>query len=415
VSIEVLAVGDELLSGATLDTNSQWIARTLFEHGLDLARVTMVGDAPEPLADAFAAALGRARAVIVTGGLGPTLDDRTKEIVAAHLGDPLELDAAVLEDIRARFARRGMVMPEVNVKQALLPRGGTKIPNPVGSAPGVHWERDGREIFLLPGVPREMQSMMEATVLPRLAALYPVVAQRRAVFRTVGLPESELAQRLVPLTSTTPAVGWAFYPGTEGVDVRLRSSLGAGDWDAVCAGVRTAAGAYIYSETPGESLAAVVLRELRARNWTLATAESCTGGFIGQRLTDVPGSSAVYRGGFISYANEFKTAWLDVPTDLLAAHGAVSAAVAVAMARGARGHTASDIAIAVTGIAGPDGGSVEKPVGTIHFGLATAAGNWTRRVQLGSDRETNRRYASQLALDLVRRHLQGLPAGEPAS
>ena len=233
VSIEVLAVGDELLSGATLDTNSQWIARTLFERGLDLARVTMVGDAPEPLADAFAAALGRARAVIVTGGLGPTLDDRTKEIVAAYLGDPLELDAAVLEDIRARFARRGMVMPEVNVKQAFLPRGGTKIPNPVGSAPGVHWERDGREVFLLPGVPREMQSMMEATVLPRLVALFPVVAQRRGVFRTVGLPESELAQRLMPLTSTTPTVGWAFYPGDRGggralAEFARRRGLGCG-------------------------------------------------------------------------------------------------------------------------------------------------------------------------------------------
>jgi nicotinamide-nucleotide amidase len=158
----------------------------------------------------------------------------------------------------------------------------------------------------------------------------------------------------------------------------------------------------------------VVLRELRARGWSLATAESCTGGFVGQRLTDVPGASSVYRGGFISYANDLKTAWIDVPADLLAAHGAVSAPVAVAMARGARQRAASDIAVSVTGIAGPDGGTPEKPVGLIVFGLATADENRVRRVQLGTDRDTNRRYASQLALDLVRRYLQGLPAGESA-
>jgi len=414
VSIEVLAVGDELLSGATLETNSNWIARALFESGLDLGRVTIVGDDAAPLADAVAAALTRARVLIVTGGLGPTLDDRTKEIVAAHLGDPLELDAATLEDIRDRFARRGLVMSEVNTKQALLPRGGTRIPNPIGSAPGVHWQRDGREIFLLPGVPREMQAMMQATVLPRVAALYPEVPPRRAIFRTVGLPESELAQRLLPLTNANDAIGWAFYPGTDGVDVRLRSSLDAVAWDAVRDGVRSTAGAYIYSETAGETLAAVVLHALRARNWTFVTAESCTGGFVSQRVTDVPGSSTVFRGGFVTYANAAKVAWLGVSEELLAAHGAVSAAVAVAMARGARARAESDVAIAVTGIAGPDGGTPEKPVGLIYFGLATAAGCWTRRLQLGPDRDTNRRYSSQLALDMVRRHLQGLPAGEPA-
>jgi nicotinamide-nucleotide amidase len=178
--IEMLAVGDELLLGSTLDTNSSFAARRLFEHGMELSRISIVGDRAADLRDAVDAALGRSRSLIVTGGLGPTVDDLTKEIVAEHFGDPLELDEEVLADIRQRFERRGRPMPEINRKQALLPRSARKIPNPVGSAPGVHWSRDGREVFLLPGVPMEMQAMFVESVLPRLRELWPEHADRRA-------------------------------------------------------------------------------------------------------------------------------------------------------------------------------------------------------------------------------------------
>jgi nicotinamide-nucleotide amidase len=415
MSIEVLAVGDELLSGATIDTNSNWIARELFTLGLKPARVTQVGDAAADLGDAFAGAWSRCRVLIVTGGLGPTVDDRTKEVIAAYFGDPLELDAAVLADLQARFARRERPMPPTNVKQALLPRGGTKVPNPVGSAPGVHWARDGREVFLLPGVPLEMQAMLQQTVLPRLRELYPASDLRLATFRTIGLPESELAERLLPLLEAYPDVEWAFYAGSGGVDVKLRRTGGdAAAWEELGGAVGRALGHSIYTEIPEEPLAEVVRQLLVERGWTLAVAESCTGGLVSARLTEVSGASACFTGGFVTYANAAKTAWVGVPEALLLLHGAVSAPVAAAMALGARERAGADLAVAVTGIAGPTGGTPEKPVGLVYFGLAAATGCWTRRVMLLQHREYNRRIASQFALDLVRRHLQGLPVGEPA-
>jgi nicotinamide-nucleotide amidase len=421
--IEVLSVGDELLAGTTQDTNSSFIARELFALGLGLSRVTLVGDTAADLRQAFAAALDRSRVLIVTGGLGPTVDDRTKEVVAEHLGDELELDPSVLEDIRARFAARGRAMPEINKKQAMLPRGGHAIPNPVGSAPGVHWSRAGREIFLLPGVPAEMQAMLRATVLPQLALLFPAAERRLVTFRTCGIAESELAERLQPLMQQHGDVVWAFYPSWGGVDVKLRGQAPAGGvsragvaderWAGLCDGVRRVIGHYLYSESPDVTLAEVVRRLLVARGWTMAVAESCTGGLVAARATEVSGSSAVFTGGFVTYANEAKTAWLGVPEDLLAVHGAVSAPVAAAMARGALDRAGAHVAVGVTGIAGPKGGTPEKPVGLVFLALASPEGCWTRRLHLTQRRDMNRAIASQLALDLVRRHCCGLPVGDP--
>ncbi len=415
MSIELLAVGDELLAGATIDTNSNWIARELFGLGLQPARVTQVGDAAADLRDAFAAAWQRCRVLIVTGGLGPTVDDRTKEVVAAYFEDPLELDDAVLSDLRARFARRERAMPATNVKQAMMPRAGHKVPNPVGSAPGVHWERDGREVFLLPGVPLEMQAMLQQTVLPRIRTLYPVPDLQLATFRTVGLPESELAQRLLSLMESHSDLCWAFYAGAGGVDVKLRRSGGdPAAWEELCGAVGKALGSCVYSEVPDEPLAEVVRRLLVERGWTVAVAESCTGGLVSARLTEVSGSSACFTGGFVTYADRAKAAWIGVPESLLREHGAVSAPVAAAMALGARERAGANLAVSVTGIAGPTGGTPEKPVGLVFFGLASATGCWTRRVMLLQHREYNRRIASQFALDLVRRYLLGLTVGDPA-
>lgn len=414
MSVEIVAVGDELLLGATADTNSSFIARELFGSGYDLGRVTVVGDRPEALRDAVAAALARAAAVVVTGGLGPTVDDITKEVVAALLGDTLELDAATLEEIRAHFVRRGRSMPEVNVKQALLPRAGRKIPNPVGSAPGVHWSRAGKEIFLLPGVPGEMQAMLVASVLPRLRQVLPVVRQRVATFRTCGAAESDLAQKLSAVVAAHADVRWAFYPSYGGVDVKLRGDVDAERWHGLGDAVRAVLGSVLYGEDAHESLVDVVQRTLVARNWTLAVAESCTGGLLGARLTAISGSSAYFAGGFVTYADAAKRDWLGVAPELLVSHGAVSAEVAAAMARGARQRAGTTLAVAVTGIAGPTGGSDAKPVGLVYLALAAADGTWTRRIQLGVQREINRQVASALAIDLVRRYASGLSVGDPA-
>lgn len=412
-SIEALAVGDELLTGATSDSNSSFIGRELFALGHTLARVTVVGDAAEPLAEAFAAALSRSRVLIVTGGLGPTVDDRTKEVVAAHFGDPLVLDPGVLADIERRFARRGIAMPDTNRKQAYMPRSAHRIPNPVGSAPGVHWEREEADVFLLPGIPAEMQAMLRATVLPAVARILPAPGLRVATFRTCGLAESVLAQRLRPVMAGSRDVTWAFYPGAGGVDVRVRR-VGGSDvhWLELCEEIRGCIGPHLYSEVPEEPLAEVVRRLLVERGWMMAVAESCTGGLVGARITEVAGSSDAFTGGFVTYANRAKTEWIGVPEHVLETHGAVSAPVAAAMARGARERAGAQVAIAVTGIAGPTGGTPEKPVGLVYIALAVTDGCWTRRLHLTANRDLNRLISSQLAIDLVRRYLLGLPIGD---
>jgi competence/damage-inducible protein CinA-like protein len=413
--IEVLAVGDELLTGATSDTNSTFIARELFALGHSLARVTVVGDAPGPLGEAFAEALSRSRILVVTGGLGPTVDDRTKEVIAAYFGDPLVLDPDVLADIERRFSVRGIAMPDTNRKQAYVPRSARRIPNPVGSAPGVHWEREGNDVFLLPGIPAEMQAMMRATVLPAVGRILPAPGLQVATFRTCGVAESVLAQRLESVMARFEDVTWAFYPGAGGVDVRVRRAGGTDiRWIELCDGIRFGIGQHLYSEVPEEPLAEVVRRLLVERGLMLAVAESCTGGLVGARITEVPGSSAVFTGGFVTYANQAKTDWIGVPEDVLKNHGAVSAPVAAAMARGARERAGADIAVSVTGIAGPTGGTAEKPVGLVYIGLAAAGGCWTRRLQLTPNRDLNRTISSQLAIDLVRRFLLGLAVGDPS-
>ena len=257
--------------------------------------------------------------------------------------------------------------------------------------------------------------MFTATVLPWLQRKHAAGPSCFAAFRTAGVPESELAERLRDVIAGHTTVTWAFYPGWGGVDVKLRRA-GSPDatWEELCRDTRAVLGSNVYSENPDESLAEVVQHALVAHGWTLAVAESCTGGLLGARLTDPAGASACFTGGFITYANEAKERWLDVPAEVLRVHGAVSAECALAMARGARRRASSDIAVAVTGIAGPTGGTPEKPVGLVFLALDAEGAASTRRLQLFTQRELNRYAASQLALDMVRRFLAGLPAGDPA-
>ncbi|HZM17426.1 MAG TPA: CinA family nicotinamide mononucleotide deamidase-related protein [Candidatus Krumholzibacteria bacterium] len=414
MSVEVLVVGNEVLAGAVADTNSGAVARALAALGHEVARVTQVGDVPEAIAQAAAEAVQRARVLVVSGGLGPTPDDCTKEALAAHFGSRLELDAETLDDIRRRFAERGLVMPESNRKQALLPQGARKIPNPVGSAPGVHWRLAGCDVFLLPGVPDELCAMLDSYVLPELRRLGGRTPARRAVFRTVGLPESEIAQRLQPTMAAYAAWRWGFYPGRQGLDVQVvdaSSNASASEFDVACAAVREALGDIVYTEEEGVPLEEIVRRLCVEKGHTLAVAESCTGGLLGGWLTAAPGSSAYFIGGFVTYADATKRDWLGVPEEMLAQHGAVSAEVAIALARSARARAGATLGLAITGVAGPGGGTADKPVGLVFLALSAPDGEWSLRLQLGRRREANRAYSCLLALDLLRRYEIGLPLG----
>jgi len=416
--IEVVTIGDELLLGYTIDTNAAHLARELAGAGVEIVRRTTCGDSAEAIASAVRDALARAEGVITTGGLGPTSDDLTKPSIAALFERRMVLDDAHLAWMRERWATRwpGRPMPEANVRQAMLPEGARKLENHHGSAPGIWLEDErGRWVAMLPGVPREMRGMLADTLLPlvraRLGDVRRVVRSR--TLRSTGVAESLVADRVAAIVGGVGAVELAYLPNVDGVDLRLTvRDLALDDADARLAlaadRLRGAMGNAIYGE--GEvDLAAVVLDGCRARALTLGVAESCTGGLLGARLTAVPGSSDVVRGGVIAYDDAIKRSMLGVPADLLREHGAVSDAVVRAMAGGARARLDVGAALAITGIAGPAGGTGAKPVGTVWIALDLAGMVETRLLRLWGDRDEIRRRAAQAALELLRRALLSVP------
>ena len=411
----ILSTGDELTTGRIVDTNASWIADKLFERGVDVGAGLAGGDHRDRRAWAWRRALELAEVAISTGGIGPTVDDLTSEVVAEVLGVPLVEDAESAARIRQMFAALGREMPLNNLKQALVPRGARIIPNALGTAPGYRVEHGGRHLVVLPGVPREMKPMMEETVLPWLARLGAGDEVYLAhTFQTFGLTESGLVE--IVAGAIDPAEGRlsfrAIYPE---ISVRVvvcgRPADAAARLEALATRLRERIGPYVYAEG-AVTMEEVVGRLLRERDLTLGLAESCTGGLVGHRITNVPGSSAYLRGGVIAYADTAKGALLGVRAETLAAHGAVSEETAAEMAFGARRTFEADLGVSVTGIAGPEGGTPEKPVGTVCFGLASASGAVTRRYQLWGARDWVKLLASQLALDWIRRHLLGLPVTE---
>jgi len=414
---ELLTVGTELLLGFTVDSNAAVAGRALAAAGLRLVRRATVGDDEAAIRDAAAAALDRTGTVILTGGLGPTRDDCTREAIAALFGRALVRDPAVLAAIEERFARLGRgPMPEANRRQADVPHGATVLPNARGTAPGLMLEDGrGRLAVLLPGVPGEMQGLLEEEVVPRLlqrrGAAEPAAILSRTL-RTTGISESALADRVGdPARILGEHLTLAWLPGPEGTDLRL-TAWGLAEVPARAALERAAAalrplvGTHGYGEGDTD-LAAVVLAELERRGAHLAVAESCTGGLLGARLTAVPGSSRVFVGGVVAYDNAVKLGLLGVSADTLAADGAVSEAVAREMATGAARALGAEAAAAVTGIAGPDGGTAEKPVGTVWI-AALADGNVrTFHYTFPGEREVVRRRAAQAALDALRRTMRG--------
>jgi nicotinamide-nucleotide amidase len=411
----ILSTGDELTSGRIVDTNAGWIADKLFERGIEVAAVLAVGDDRERLLWAWRRGLDVADVVVSTGGIGPTADDLTSEVVAEVVGAPLVEDAASAERIRQLFAALSREMPLNNLKQALFPRGATIIPNALGTAPGFRIAHVGKHLVILPGVPREMKPMMEETVLPWLLELRGGdVVHLGHTFQTFGLTESGLDEMVAG--AIAPDEGRvSFRASFPEISLRVVVHGPPGEaarrLETLAARLRERIGPYVYGEGV-VTMEEVVGRLLRERRLTIALAESCTGGLVGHRLTNVPGSSAYLVGGAVSYANRAKTALLGVRAETLAAHGAVSEETAGEMAAGARRALGTDIGLGITGIAGPDGGTPEKPVGTVCFGLASADGVVTRRYQLWGTRDWVKLLASQVALDWVRRHVLELPVTE---
>jgi len=409
----VVTVGDELLRGEIVDSNKSFLSERLLGLDLEVRRQVTVPDEAELMAEAFREAAERARVVLVSGGLGPTRDDITTEVVARTFGRRLMRDEAALAAIRAFFERFRREMAENNAKQADFPEGAEILPNPNGTAPGFMLEVGGALLFCMPGVPRELYSMMDDQVIPRIAKrLEQAGIVHATLLRTFGLGESTLDRELDDLARDDPQVTLGFrtqFPDNcVRVVVRAKTREDAERRSAsVVEEIRRRLGPLVIGE--GEAgLEETVGALLIEQKLTLAVAESCTGGLITSRLTDVPGSSAYLLEGMVTYSNEAKVRDLGVPPATLEEQGAVSEPVALQMAVGVRERSGADIGLSVTGIAGPDGGTEEKPVGTVFIGLADASGSIVRRHQLVFDRSRNKQLSSQIALDWVRRRLLGL-------
>jgi nicotinamide-nucleotide amidase len=362
---EIIAIGSELLTPYRLDTNSLFLTDGLNQVGIRVVHKAVVGDSLDDMRASFRQALDRADLVVACGGLGPTDDDRTREAVADLLSRKLELNEGVLRHIQELFRRFGRVMPEINRRQAMVPEGATVIPNPRGSAPGLWIEASGHIVILLPGVPSELRAMFDQEIRPRLTRLGHDERLFTRDLRITGLPESEVEQRVSPL--------YALYPDTETTilasppGIQLHPRVWSRDpaqanqiLDEMVKRMALALGEHLYS-IEGEAMEEVVARALTENRATIAVAESCTGGLLAERLTNIPGSSVYFLGGVVCYSNELKSALVDVPAELIESKGAVSPEVALALADGIRKRTGATIGVGVTGIAGPGGGTPEKP------------------------------------------------------
>jgi len=409
MNIELVTIGTELLLGMTIDTNGAEIAAGLSAHGVRVTRRTSVADSGDEIRDAVTESLRRTRAVLTTGGLGPTRDDITKKVVAELFDAPLEFDESVWQALLARFARLERKPAESNRSQAEVPRGATVLPNRWGTAPGLWLEGKAGLAIMLPGVPLEMRRLLEHEVIPRLAQRGTQSVIRSLLVRTSGIPESTLAEKIGNVEAEIAPITLAYLPGLEGVDLRL-SAWGFSPEEAdqrlkeAAALLRQRAGESVYGEGDSD-LAALVLARARSQGVRLVVAESCTGGLVGARLTEVPGSSDVFVGGVIAYDNALKHDLLAVPEALLAEHGAVSESVARAMATGAVTRFGVRGAIAITGVAGPGGGSPEKPVGTVWLATALDGEVVSQRSMFPGTRHEVRARAAQAALLQLYRRL----------
>jgi nicotinamide-nucleotide amidase len=409
MKIEVLTTGDELMSGLTQDGNFQWAGENLTSLGFDVAYHTTVGDDLLILKSAFNTAKSRADAVIVTGGLGPTPDDLTIEAASDFFNVGLELNQASLDMMAERFRKINREVSETNMKQVYLPQGCKVLLNKWGTAPGFSYEIENTIFFFLPGVPKEFRAMMEEYIIPELKKRNPQMKKScMRLVKTFGLPESEVAQKLEGVEREHVKLGYRAHSR----EIHLRVSTFADSsseaqllMDEFLIDIHALLGQYVFT-TEGKMLEEVVGELLKQNNMTLATAESCTGGLLSHRITNIPGSTSYFLEGVVSYSNEAKVNILGVPMELIEAHGAVSAPVVEAMAKGVRHLSGSDLGIGISGVAGPGGGTIEKPVGTVYIGLdSKTKGTLSRKFQFHGTREEIKLVSVLKALDMIRQSL----------
>jgi len=409
LTAEIIAIGSELLEPDRTDTNSLWLTEQLNRLGIEVKLKTIVGDDDARLEEAIRDAVRRTKVIITTGGLGPTEDDITRKITARALGRRLLLDEDVLGEIRQRFQSFGVTMPERNSRQAMVIEDAVVLPNPNGTAPGMFIDHHGTAIVLLPGPPREMRPMFENHVAERLVARAGSLRVVRRILRVAGMGESAVDEKIAPVyTQYDNPVTTILFNQSE-IEIHLtargRTEQEAIDLlDRLTAQIEERLGNAVFSFA-GETMEEVVGLKLSVGGYTLAVAESCTGGLVAQRLTDVPGSSKYFIEGVVAYANDAKIRTLGVEPMLLMEHGAVSAPVAEAMAEGIRKRAETDFGLSITGIAGPGGGTEDKPVGTVFIALASEVKTEHRKFTLPGDRHLVRWRASQAALDMLRRRL----------
>lgn len=410
VPAEIITIGNEVLSGHTVNTNAAKIARRLGELGIAVNWTTTVGDVAEHMREAFQAAWNRAQVIVTTGGLGPTHDDITRSVFCEVFSRTLVRDEIVLQNIKELFTRRGRTLTERNIDQAMVPTHTEVMMNRWGTAPGIYLNEDGRHWFMLPGVPREMEGLLEHEVVLRLLRAVGERAIVRRELHVVGVPESHLMDRIDGIPGLEQV---ASLPDSTKGEVTLRITVAGNERAAAEAEVarlegalRERVGEAIYG-LDDETLEGVVGRLLTERGMTISLAESCTGGLVATRLTDVSGSSNYFRLAVVAYSNAAKEMLLGVPHDLIVEHGAVSEPVAKAMAEGVRRIGKTDIGVGVTGIAGPTGGTAEKPVGLTYIALSYEGGTEGEKFLFGGDRQMNRWRAATAVLDMVRRHFLG--------
>jgi nicotinamide-nucleotide amidase len=409
LTAEIIAIGSELLTSERTDTNSLWLTEKLNSIGIEVKLKTVVGDDDARLEETIRDAMKRSRVVIMTGGLGPTEDDITRKIAARAMNRRLLLNEKVLEALRNKFLRLGRQMPEINSRQAMVIEGAEILDNPNGSAPGMYLEHAGHSVVLLPGPPREMRPMFETFVQPKLAAKAGDVRVVRRILRVAGMGESAVDEKIAPVYTQYKNPQTTILFNRSEIEIHLTAQAKTEQdaellLDGLAGQIEERLGHSIFAFR-GEKMEEVVGLRLAVAGFTLAVAESCTGGLISQRLTEVPGSSVYFMEGVVTYSNDAKTRSLGVDAELILKHGAVSAEVAEAMAEGVRRRADTDFGLSVTGIAGPGGATEEKPVGLVYIALSDDAHTEHRKLMLPGDRHLIRWRASQAALDLLRRRL----------
>jgi nicotinamide-nucleotide amidase len=399
---EIIAIGSELLSPFRSDTNSLYLTQSLEEYGILLVAKTIVGDDIDRIADAFRNAFDRANVILCSGGLGPTIDDLTREALCKFLQIPMHLNPEIVQSLIERFRQFGREMPESNKKQAMIPEGAIPLPNHHGSAPGIFLEARGKQIFLLPGPPVELQPMWEKYGLPLLKK---GTSYQRKVFRIAMLPESQVDEMLKPVTNNLSDVRYTILASPSEIEVHLLApETSIDELISSAAEVRAIMQKWIYAEDL-ETMETVVGRLLKQKGKRVAVAESCTGGLLAERITNVPGSSEFFDYGLVTYSNEAKITLLNVPEKILEDHGAVSEPVAKAMAENVRILAKADYGISITGIAGPDGGSVEKPVGLVFIGFSDEQQTIAKEYRFIGSRTRIRFSSTHAALNMLRRKL----------